>query len=202
LFIGILLEGYNGMNLYLCLPAAVFVSSFILLSLSALVENTYGQLNRYWVALTSGRPVPPGVAEPIGFVGFKFGDDFNELTYNVNVHNIDDITGAYLYLKKDTQHKTPVLDLLKKYRESNREDDRWSNKTKEGQITGTINLTGITHKELTGPLKGKSIQDLHKLMVNDALYVIIYTTDFTNGELIGNSFVGMDDVFHDDKFNW
>ena len=32
-------------------------------------------------------------------------------------------------------------------------------------------------------------------MVNDALYVIIYTTDFTNGELIGNSFVGMDDDF-------
>ena len=75
----------NGMNVYLCLPAAVFVLSFILLSLSALVENTYGQLNLYWVALTSGRPVPPGVAEPIGFVGFKFGDDFNELTYNVNV---------------------------------------------------------------------------------------------------------------------
>jgi hypothetical protein len=196
-------EGYNGINVYFCLPTAVLVLTFILLSLTALVENTYGQLNRYWVALISEQPVPPGVVGAIGFVGFKFSDEFNELTYNVNVHNIDDITGAYLYLKKDTQHRTPVLDLLKKYRESNREDDRWSNKTKEGQMTGTINLTGITNKELTGPPKGKSIQDLHNLMVDDALYIVIYTKDFPNGELIGNSFVGMDDVFHDaDKFNW
>jgi hypothetical protein len=133
---------------------------FILLSLSAVVENSYAQLNRYWVPLFPLHQAQPKVIEPIGFVGFKFSDDFNELVYNVNVHNINNITGVYLYLKVDTHGAYPVLDLLKKHKISNREVDRWSNLTKEGKITGTINLSGVTKKHLTGPLDGKSIQDL------------------------------------------
>jgi hypothetical protein len=78
-----------------------------------------------------------------------------------------------------------------------------SNTTKEGEITGTINLTGITKKNLTGPLDGKSVDDLHQLMQEDQLYISVYTKDHPNGELRGNSFIGMDDVFHDaGEFNW
>lgn len=184
------------------LPILASVLS-VLLACSALVENTYGQVNRYWVALNTYEHTPPVITDGRGFVGFKFSDDFKELIYNVNVHNIDNITGVYLYLKNDTQSKAPVLDLLKKYRESNREDDRWSDVTKEGQTTGTINLSGINKKELTGALKGESMQDLHKLMIHDMLYIVVYTKDYPNGELRGDSFVGMDDVFHDaDEFNW
>lgn len=165
---------------------------------SVLTENAYGQLNRYWVAL-----LPNAITDATGFVGFKFSDDFNELIYNVNVHNIDNITGVNLYLKNESQSTTPVLDLLKKHRESNREDDRWVDKTKEGQTTGTINLSAVTRKDLTGALKGVSIQGLHKLMVDEMLNVVVYTKDYPNGELKGDSFVGMDDVFHDaDEFKW
>jgi hypothetical protein len=75
--------------------------------------------------------------------------------------------------------------------------------TREGQTMGTINLSGVTKKEITGPLKGESMKDLHKLMVDNMLYVVVYTKDYPNGELRGDSFVGMDDVFHDaDEFNW
>jgi hypothetical protein len=187
--------------LHYCLTASSILS-LILLTYFTLVENAFGQLNRYWVALYSQQQVPPGVTDATGFVGFKFSDDFNELIYNVNVHNIDNITGVYLYLKKDTQSTTPVLDLLKKHRESNREDDRWSD-DKEGQTTGTINLSGITKKDLTGALKGESIQDLHDLMLDGMLYIVVHTKDYSNGELKGDSFVGMDDVFHDsDEFKW
>jgi hypothetical protein len=190
------------MDLRLCLPPVAVFLSCIILSLSALVENTYSQVNRYWVALYSQLSAI-GVTEATGFVGFKFSDDFNELIYNVNVHDIDNITGVYLFLKNDTNGKAPVLDLLKKHKESNREDDRWSDLTKDGQITGTINLSGVTKQHLTGALEGKSIQDVHKLMVDNMLYVIVYTKDHPNGELKGDSFVGMDDVFHDaDEFNW
>jgi hypothetical protein len=173
------------------------------LACSLQVENTYGQLNRYWVALNTYENVPPVITNAKGFVGFKFSDDFNQLIYNVNVHNIDNITEVYLYVKNDIQVHDPVLDLLKKFRESNREKDRWSDVTREGQTTGTINLSGVTEKEITGPLKGESMKDLHKLMVDNMLYVVVYTRDYPNGELRGDSFVGMDDVFHDaDEFNW
>jgi hypothetical protein len=185
------------------LPTAASILSFILLACSALVENANGQLNRYWVALNTDQKIPPVITDGTGFVGFKFSDDFNRLIFNVNVHNIDNITGVYLYFKNDTQSKTPILDLLKNHRESNREDDRWSDVTKEGQTTGTINLSGVTKKDLTGALKGESIKDLHKLMLDDMLYIIVYTKDYPNGELRGDSFVGMDDVFHDaDEFKW
>jgi hypothetical protein len=66
------------------------------------------------------------------------------------VHNINNITGIYLYLKNDTKGINPVLDLLKKPRESNREYDRWSSTTKDGQITRIINLTEVKKKDLTG----------------------------------------------------
>jgi hypothetical protein len=119
------------------------------------------------------------------------------------VHNIENITGAYLYLKNDTQGTSPVLDLLKKPRESNREGDRWSDTTKEGQITGTINLTGVTKKDLTGALYSKSIEYLLKLMREGMLYIAVYTMEHPTGELRGDSFAGIDDVFHDaDEFNW
>jgi hypothetical protein len=189
------------MKSFQSLPTLTTVLS-ILLACSVLVENTYGQVNRYWVALNPNHQ-PPLTTDGKGYVGFKFSDDFNQLIYNVNVHNIDNITGVYLYLKNDTQGEDPVLDLLKKYRESNREKDRWSDVTREGQTTGTINLSGVTKKEIIGPLKGESMKDLHKLMVDNMLYVVVYTKDYPNGELRGDSFVGMDDVFHDaDEFNW
>lgn len=177
-----------------CLP----VFSIVILTFSVLTENAHGQLNRYWVAL-----LPNAITDATGFVGFKFSDDFNQLIYNVNVHNIDNITGVYLYLKNDTKGTAPVLDLLKKHRESNREGDRWSDVTKEAQTTGTINLSGITKKDLTGALKGESIQHLHDLMLDDMLYIVVHTKDYPKGELSGDSFVGMDDVFHGvDEFNW
>jgi hypothetical protein len=190
------------MKSFQSLPTLIIVLT-ILLAYSMLVENIHGQLNRYWVALNTPQNVPPVITNAKGFVGFKFSDDFNQLIYNVNVHNIDNISGVFLYLENDTQGDDPVLDLLKKYRESNREKDRWSDVTREGQTTGTINLSGVTKEEFTGPLKGESMKDLHKLMVDNMLYVVVYTKDYPNGELTGDSFVGMDDVFHDaDEFNW
>ena len=181
---------------YLSITATILILT--LLTCVAYTGISYGQVNRYWVGL-----VPEVVSNGIGFVGFKFSDDFNELIYSVNVHNIDNITGVYLYLKNDTQGTTPVLDLLKKPKESNREDDRWSNKTNDGQLTGTINLTGVTKKDLTGTLDGRSIEYLLKLMREGKLYIAVYTKDHADGELRGDSFIGMDDVFHEaDEFNW
>jgi hypothetical protein len=190
------------MNLFQRLPILVSVLSFTLLA-SALSQNAYGQVNRYWVALNTDQNLPPIITDAKGFVGFKFSDGFNRLIYTVNVHNIDNITGVYLYLKNDTLGKAPILDLLKKHKESDREKNRWSDVTKEGQNTGTINLSGVTKKHLTGPLKGESMKDVHKLMLDDMLYIIVNTKDYPNGELSGDSFVGMDDVFHDaDEFKW
>ena len=181
----------------------VSIASFTLLIYSNLIVDAFGQLNRYWVALNGDQQIPPVPTDARGFVGLKFSDDYTQLIYNVNIHNIHNVTGIYLYYGNDTQNASPVLDLLKKTRESNREDERASDITEEGHTTGTVNLGGITKKDLGGDLKGKSIPDLYKLMLDGMLYVVVHTKDFPDGEIRGNTFVGMDDVFHDsDKFDW
>jgi hypothetical protein len=51
----------------------------IILACSMLVENIYGQVNRYWVALNANHQMPPAVTEGKGYVGFKFSDDFDQV---------------------------------------------------------------------------------------------------------------------------
>ena len=51
--------------------------------------------------------------------------------------------------------------------------------------------------DLQGRLKGKTLSDLHKLIDNGLVYVSIHTKDFPNGEIRGNSFVGIDRIFPD-----
>jgi len=165
--------------------------------------DAFDQLNRYWVVLDGDQQIPSVTTDARGYVGLKFSDDYTQLIYNVNVHNIDNVTSVYLYHGNDTQNASLVLDLLKKTRESNREDDRASDITEEGQTTGTISLGGVTKKDLSGALKGKSIPDFYKLMLDGMLYIVVQTKDFPNGEIRGDTFVGMDDVFHGaDEFNW
>jgi hypothetical protein len=65
------------------------------LACSVLVENTYGQVNRYWVALNPNHQPPP-TRDGKGYVGFKFSDDFNQLIYNVNVHNMLFVIGWFI----------------------------------------------------------------------------------------------------------
>lgn len=181
----------------------VSIVSLSLLVYSNFFVDTFGQVDRYWVALNGDQQIPPVDTDALGFVGLKFSDGSTQVIYNVNIHNIDNVTGIYLYHGKDAQNASRVLDLLKKTRESNREVQRASDITPEGQTTGTVSLGGITKKDLSGDLKGKSIPDLYKLMLDGMLYVVVHTKDFPDGEIRGDTFVGMDDVFHDsDKFNW
>ena len=192
-----------GMISSLVLFICVSIVSLSLLNCSDLFMDAFAQLNRYWVALNGDQQIPPVETDARGFVGFKFSDDYTQLIYNVNLHNIHNVTGIYLYYGNDTQNSKPVLDLLKKTKESNREDERASDITKDGHTTGTVNLGEITKKDLGGALKGKSIPELYKLMLDGMLNVVVHTKDFPDGEIRGHSFVGMDDVFHDsDSFNW
>jgi len=36
---------------------------------------------------------PPSITHAHGYIGLKFTEDFKKLVYNVNVNNIDNITG-------------------------------------------------------------------------------------------------------------
>ncbi len=186
------------------LPYLVIVTSTLLLvQIIDSISTSYAEdLDRYWSILTGNQQTPPVTTDAIGYIGLKFQDDRTRLVYNVNAEHIGKVTAVYLYHIGKTQNGTIILDLLHSPREL-KSIDKVVDKTTQGKTKGTVSMGGAISDDLQGQLKGKSFSDLHKLMVNGSVYVIIHTKDFPKGEIRGNSFVGIDRLFPDfTDINW
>ena len=181
------------------LPYLLFIAS-LGLSVQLLNYNpiTYAaeNLDRYWSILTGDQQTPPVTTDAIGYVGLKFQDDRTRLTYSVHAEHIGKVTAVYLYQIDKEQNGTIVLDLLHSPREL-KSIDKVVDKTPQGKTKGTVSMGGAISDDLQGQLKGKTLSDLHKLIDNGTVHVSIHTKDFPNGELRGNSFVGIDRIFPD-----
>jgi hypothetical protein len=68
--------------------------------------------------LEGNQLTPPTITHAHGFIGPKFREDFRQLVYNVNVNNIDIITGIYVYIRGDnTKNANMLLNLLEEAKE-------------------------------------------------------------------------------------
>jgi len=179
---------------YLLIIASVMLSVHLLNSNSILygAEN----LDRFWSILTGNQQTPPVTTNAIGYVSLKFQDDRTRLMYSVHAEHIGKVTAVYLYQKGEAQNGTIVLDLLHSPREL-KSIDKVVDKTLQGETKGTVSMGAAISDDLQGQLKGKTLTDLHKLIDNGTVYVSIDTKDFPNGEVRGNSFVGIDRIFPD-----
>ena len=165
------------------------------------------QVDRYWSVLDGDQQKPPAVTHAYGYIGLKFTEDFKKLVYNVNLNNIDDITGIYLYSRDDNNHGgNMILDLLEEAREvkvKEKYDETNLNLTRDKELEGSIAVGGVTSNDLKGELNGKSLVDLQKLMLNGKMYVTVQTKDFPLGEITGDEFVPIDRFFPDiSDFDW
>lgn len=159
---------------------------------------TYAEdLDRYWSILTGDQQTPPVTTDALGYVGLKFQDDRTRLVYIVNAEHIGKVTAVYLYQIDKAKNGTIVLDLLHSPRELIKGVDKVVDKTPQGKTKGTVSMGGATSDDLQGQLEGKTLSDLHELIVNGTVYISIHTKDFPNGEIRGNSFVGIDRIFPD-----
>lgn len=102
----------------------------IVASLGSLFELMYSNLtvyaenvDRYWSVLTGDKQVPPNSTDSVGFVGLKFQEDMKRLVFNVNVENIENITGVYIYHGDKNQNGTVVLDLMEEAKELGNDDE-------------------------------------------------------------------------------
>ena len=177
--------------------ASIVISSQIVYSYP--MANAANQIDRYWSGLTGDRQIPPVNTDARGYVGLKFDDDLSVFVFTVNAENIGNVTGIYFYKGDKNQNGSVVLDLLKAEKEHKINDIKILNVTSKGKLTGTLAAGGATKDDLQGELKGKSLSDFYDLMVNGSLYVVVHTKDFSNGEIRGNSFVPMDDLFPTDS---
>ena len=163
------------------------------------IVNAANQIDRYWSGLTGDRQIPPVKTDARGYLGLKFDDDLGVFVFTVNAENIGNVTGIYVYKNDKNQNGSVVLDLLKAEKERKINDIKILNITSKGKFTGTLAAGGVMKNNLQGDLKGKSLSDFYNLMANGSLYLVIHTKDFPNGEIGGNSFVPMDDLFPTDS---
>lgn len=155
-------------------------------------------MDRFWSVLTGSQQVPPNNTNAVGYVGFKFADEPNRLVYNVNVDDIRNITNVYLY----DQNGTVILDLLEEAKEL-KNDDVNIIKVTEHEIEGTLAVGGVTSYDLQGTLKGKSLSDLRKMVMEEHVYVSILTKAYPHGEIRGNEFIPIDRALPDmSDFHW
>ena len=153
-------------------------------------------LDRFWSILTGDQQTPPVTTDAMGYVGLKFQDDRSKLMYSVHAEHIGKIIAVNLYQIGEEQNGATILDLLHSQREL-KSIDKVVDKTPHGKTKGTVSMGGAISDDLQGRLKGKTLSDLHKLIDNGTVYVSIHTKDFPNGEIRGNSFVGIDRIFPD-----
>ena len=181
------------------LPYVLIITS-VVLSLHLLNSNPMSyaaeNLDRYWSILTGDQQTPPVTTDAIGYVGLKFQDDRTRLTYSVHAEHIGKVTAVYLYQIDKGENETIVLDLLHSPREL-KSIDKVVDKTPQGKTKGTVSMGGAISDDLQGQMKGKTLSDLHKSIDNGTVYISINTKDFPNGEIRGNSFVGIDRIFPD-----
>jgi hypothetical protein len=116
--------------------------------------------------------------------------------YSVHAERIGKVIAVYLYQIDKEQNGTIVLDLLHSPREL-KIIDKVVDKTLQGKTNGTVSMGAAISDDLQGQLKGKKLSDLHKLIDNGTVYISIHTKDFPNGQIRGNSFVGIDRIFPD-----
>jgi CHRD domain len=184
------------------LPRLLIFSSIVISSqliYSNPVVNAVNQIDRYWSGLTGDRQIPPVNTDARGYVGLKFQDDLTKFVFTVNAENIGNVSSIYIYKGDKNQNVTVVLDLLNAEKDHKFDATKIVDVTPRGKLTGTLAAGGVTKDDLQGELKGKSLSDFYKLMVNGSIYVIVHTIDFPNGEIRGNWFVAMDDLFPEDS---
>jgi CHRD domain len=160
-------------------------------------------VDRFWCVLDGNQQMPPNITSAHGFIGLKFTEDSSKLVFNINVNDIDNITGIYIYSGgSNNQNGSLILDLLEEAKEL-KNDDINIMKVNRDDIEGTVAVGGITSDDLQGELKGKTLEDLRNLMMDGAVYVDVQTKEFPHGEIKGDEFIPIDRIFPDiSDFDW
>ncbi len=123
-------------------------------------------------SLTGKGEVPAITTKAKGEADFMVSKDGKELIYVLKLKNIENVMAAHIHAGKKGEEGVPVAGLF-------------AGPKKEGKFSGVLAKGTITDKDLVGPLAGKTIDDLVKMIKDGDAYVNVHTTRVPAGELRG-----------------
>jgi hypothetical protein len=132
----------------------------------------------YTADLTGTNEVPDTVSTLAkGVAIFKLSGDGTKLQYKLTVSDIDSVTMAHIH-KGSADENGPILVWL--YPVAGPPPQ-----VMPGPVNGIIAEGQITTAKLNGPLSGKKVADLKKLMDEDSTYVQVHTKKYPEGQIRG-----------------
>jgi len=135
-----------------------------------LKQNSHSKWMMFSATLSGSMEVPAAGSESRGIA--LFGAIDNTMYFRIEAKNIHDMIGAHLYLKKQGKNGNVIADLL--------ESGKHASTTQ-----GIIIIKGsITDSSLSGPLEGRPIENLVKLIEENEVYVRISAN--LDGDLAGS----------------
>ncbi|MDA8173544.1 MAG: CHRD domain-containing protein [Nitrospiraceae bacterium] len=128
--------------------------------------------SRYAVKLSGKQETPAVSTKATGVAYIRRIAHDTKLTYVLKVRNIEGVTMAHIHLAPKGQEGPPVANL-------------YTGPEKKGKFSGTLAKGTITDKDLTGPMQGKTINDLIKEIKGGNTYINVHTAAHPNGEIRG-----------------
>ena len=156
----------------------LFISVLSVGSVSILLNTVKAQEGQSFSATLSGKDeVPPTESNSTGTAKFQVSqnkDNDSQVSFWVNITGIKNVNQAHIHNGTAGQNGDIVATLSK------------GKSAKGGDSPPQIGFSGnITKGELEGPLKGKEISDLVKLMSDGASYANVHTDKYTKGAIRG-----------------
>ncbi len=152
------------LQIFVLLLIAVFASFGV-------VAEEYGGHRGFKAKITGEQVVPPVMTMAKGEAVFTLTKD-DELSYKLTLTDMENVTAAHIHIGKMGKNGGPVAGLF-------------AGPKKEGKFSGALSEGTITAKELIGPLAGKTVEDLVKLIKSGEAYVNVHTDKYPDGEIRG-----------------
>jgi hypothetical protein len=131
-----------------------------------------GQQKKFTATLSSKDEVPPNNSKASGTAEFNVSSDGKTVSYKVDVKDINKVTMAHIHQGKKGENGPVVVTLFK-------------SATPSGPMNGELAKGDATANKLEGPLKGKQISDLVKIMEDGNAYTNVHTEQNPKGEIRG-----------------
>ena len=155
--------------------ALVFIALVAFLASGSALTTLAAEKNEmFLISRMSGVNETPAVStQATGKTVFTVDNDAKEINFILSVENIDNPTMAHIHLGKAGEKGNVIVNLF----------PMGNDQAKSGNFSGVLSRGTIREGDLTGPLSGKSFQDLIAEMKNNNTYVNVHTGSHPDGEI-------------------